>query len=167
MKILQNKILIAIGLFLLFVFIISIIYIIINQPDTNTSKDSSETITYVDPGSGETVITTPNKVPEVATGEDIVTLGFTALIDRGASKEQVDRLKSYFVDYSKNLETPIQEVSITKASIGKVVNDGIVYMDFDVTINRSQTLKAHFQYAGLSDPSLSLYSDNKLIFKSK
>lgn len=166
MKSAKAKILIIIGIFVLLVTFISIIYLILNNKQINNQKDSSETITYIDPGSGETIITTPNKIPETVTGEDILTLGFTSLIDRGMTKNQVDKLKSYFLDYSNTLEKPISEVSISISSIGKTVNNGVVDISFNTTIDREQTIQAKVKYLGLDNPSLVLYKNKKEIFKS-
>ncbi len=137
--------------------------------DPNTtmgdSTDTDYTEIYEDPGSGDTVITNPNKTPENVMGHDIATLGFTKLLDMGVSKEQVDKLKSYFLEYSNGLETPINEVSIDSDSIEKLVEKGSIKIDFEVKVDRKSTLDAEVQYSGLYTPSLKLFdNEGKLVF---
>jgi len=139
------------------------------QPNTETIgslDDTDYTEIYNDPGSGEKVITKPNKTPENVMGHDIVTLGFTKLIDRGVSKSQVDKLKLYFLDYSNTLETPINEISISTDSIGKLVDEGLVNIDFEITIDRKDKLTAEVQYLGFDDPSLKLFKNGSLVFNT-
>jgi len=163
----KNKIIFFILLFVLFFIVISLVYILLNNKDSRTTIDSSETIIYVDPGSGETIIVTPDKIPETSTGKDILALGFNRLIDRGMTKSQVDKLKSYFLDYSNMLKNPIGEVSISVDTIGKLVDNGVVDITFDITIDRDQLLAAKVKYTGFDDPRMSLYKSNKIIYSSR
>lgn len=138
-----------------------------------TISNPSYTTTYVDPGSGETVITTPNKTPEKAAGSNnIIMLGSDSLInDYGMTLNQVNKLKAEFKDFSSSQKTPIKEVSITLAS-GEITSNPDTYgttLKFTITIDRSTTLTAVIDYWGIGDPNLSLYnpSNNTPIFSSK
>ena len=174
MNTLNKKIIISIVIFVLLIGIISVIYIILSGSNTkqDPTKEASYTITYVDPGSGETVITTPNKTPENADGNNITMLGFSKLIsDYGMTFEQVQTLQSEFSDYSISQKTPIKEISITLASVKTTINPdtGNVIDRFTVTIDRGSTLTAQVEYFGIDDPTLKLYNSktNKLVFDSK
>lgn len=138
-----------------------------NTETIGLPNDTDYTEIYTDPGSGEKVITNPNKTPEDVMGHDIVTLGFTKLLDRGVTKSQVDKLKSYFLDYSNTLESPIDEVSISTETIGKLVDDGLVNIDFEIKIDREKTLTAEVEYLGLGDPSLKLFDKGKQVFSKE
>jgi ABC-type glycerol-3-phosphate transport system permease component len=170
----NKKIMMIIGLFVIVIVLFSVVFIIIDSSKTKTdpTKEASYTITYVDPGSGETVITTPNKNPERINGNAITMLGFSKLVsDYGMTFDQVKYLQSKFSNYSSALKTPIKEISITLASITTTVdsNTGDVVDEFTVTIDRTSTLKARVSYFGIDNPTLKLYSptNNKLIFTSK
>ena len=149
--------------------------------DANTSykncpdlKAASCSITYMDPGSGQTVTTTPNKTPEkINVGENPITmLGFSALVnDYGMTFEQIKALKSEFNDYSSTLKTPIKELSFTVKSVETTINPdtGDVEHKFTVTLDRDSTLTAKVEYFGIDDPSLKLYNpeDETQIYSSK
>jgi len=170
----NKKLVIIIASFLMIFGLVSVIYVLIsNQSSKNDpTKDPSYTLTYVDPGSGETVITTPNKTPENMGGFNITMLGFSKLTsDYGMTFDQVKDLQSDFSDYSKSQKTPISEISITLNSITTTIdqNTGDVIDNFIVTINRSSTLKARVTYFGIDNPTLKLYNSktNSLLFTSK
>lgn len=170
----KKKILIIIGIFLMFIVLTSAIYISLNRSNTNKdpTKDPSYTITYVDPGSGETVITTPNQGPELSGRTNNITyLGFAKLLNAGVSDDQIDTIKSDIYDYSSTQRTPIKEISITVVSIRQTVepSTGNVTLRFTLTIDRTSTLVAQVGYFGIGVPTLKLYDSktNKLIFTSK
>ncbi len=138
-----------------------------------TTSNSSYATTYVDPGSGETVITTPNKTPENTAGNNsVILLGSDSLInDYGMTLNQVKKLQAEFTDYSSSQKTPIKEVSITLAS-GEITSNPDNYgttLKFTITIDRSTTLTAVIDYWGIGDPNLSLYNpkNNSQIYSSK
>lgn len=145
--------------------------------DANTSykycpdlKAASCTIEYFDPGSGETVDTTPNQGPELnGRVNNITYLGFAKLLNIGVSGDQIDIIKSDFLKYSSSLETPLKEVSITVASIRQTVNDGDVELKFTLTINRESTLNAQVNYFGIGAPELKLSTtdNDNTIYDSK
>lgn len=149
------------------------------KEDKNTSykycpdiKAASCTIEYKDPGSGETVLTTPNKSPENVGENPITFLGFAALInDYGMTFDQVKALRSEFKNYSKSLETPIKELSITVKSVETTINPDTadVIDKFTVTVDRESTLNAEVEYFGIDDPSLKLYNpdDNTQVYGTK
>ena len=137
-------------------------------------KDASCAVIYIDPGSGETVVNMPNQTPEKAdySGDGIIMLGFSKLIDDyGMTFDQVTKLQSEFSDYSSSQKTPLQEISITLASVKTTVNPdtGITILEFDTTIDRSSILKASVESYGIDNPVLKLYDsgNNQQIYSSK
>lgn len=169
----NKKVMIAVGIFIALIVITTVIYLAFSSPATkkDPTKDPSYTVTYVDPGSGETVISTPNKTPENTNGA-IVMLGFSKLTSNyGMTFDQVKKLQSELSEYSSTLKTPIKEISITLASITTSVNQdtGDVVDRFTITIDRTSTLTATVSYFGIDNPTLNLYNPktNKLIFTSK
>lgn len=129
------------------------------------------TIEYKDPGSGETVLTTPNKTPEGDNKNVIIFLGFGKLIDNyGMTFDQVNTLRSEFKNYSKSLDTPIKELSITLKSVETTIDPDTadVIDKFTATINRESTLNAEVEYFGIDDPTLKLYNpeDNTQVYNS-
>jgi hypothetical protein len=164
---LNKKLVIAAAAFIIFVALISVIYLMFNKTsDNNTPK----AVSYVDPGTGDVVITVPGKTPEDTNGRDITMLGFDRLItDYGMTFEQVKVLQSKLNDYSTVNKNFVQEVSVTLSSVETTINSdtGTATLKFELTINRSIKISAKVSYFGIDNPSLVLYnSNNKQIFKS-
>lgn len=161
MNVVNKKILIIAAIFVALSIITAVIYQVVIT--VNNSKDPTVTKTYVDPGSGETVIDTPNKSPEKAgTGDSIVFLGFTKLLDIGMTYRQVSSVKTDLQTYSSKLKDPVTEASIDSSSISSSVNseNNERTVTFTVKLNRKTNLNAEVIYTGLGNPSFKLYDSN-------
>lgn len=152
------------------VLLISIVLYQVLHSNKRLYVDSSITKTYIDPGSGETVIETPNKSPETAGGDNITMLGFSKLLDVGITNVQLNKIKLYFSDYSLSQETPIKEISIIKSSINQSINRdlGEKTTSFTVTINRKNSLNIQANYTSIDDMILKIYdsTNNTLLYNS-
>jgi len=167
----KKRIIIFIGIFFAFILIISVIYLVVNKPNSTTG-DPTIITTYTDPGSGETVYTTPNKTPESAGPSATITyLGFSKLLNIGMTFDQLTLLKSYFAAYSTDQKTPIKEISITVASLKQIINrdTGEVTVTFNITIDRNSVYNATIKYSSITTLSLTINnpSDNIIIYQSK
>ena len=170
----KKKVLIVIGLFILFVILICIAYIVFNRATNNTSNNKDNENTYIDPGSGETVYNPTNKAPEKEiSGTGIIYLGFSKLLDKGISDIQVKNIKNYINYYSITNNKDIKEVSITVKSINHDIdkdinNKTINITSFIITIDRKSTLDVKLKYKDLREITLELYNpyNNTQIFTS-
>jgi hypothetical protein len=163
----RKRIIIIITIIALFIILIGIIFAI-NSGNINSTKDPSITNIYVDPGSGETVYSTPNKTSEKAGGSSVVILGLSKLLDIGITSNQIIKLRTYFSNYASAQNPKITEISITVASIKRTINNGEVTLDFTITINRGSTMNAKIIYNNINDLNLKLYkvTDNSLVYSS-
>ena len=168
--ILKNKIILVSVIFVLFIGLISIIFILVNSSGDKT-KDPTITERYIDPGSGETVITTPNKTPEInGKNNEAVVLGSSRFTEVGITDTQIHKLWSCFSDYASLQKPALQEISIIVASINKINTDPTTSennIDFEITVDRKTALKARIIYSGLSNLKLEIRdSSNKLLYTS-
>lgn len=163
----KKRIIIIITIFTIFAVLIGIIFAI-NSGNINSAKDPSITNVYVDPGSGETVYSTPNKTPEKAGGSSVVILGLSKLLDIGITSNQIIKLRTYFSNYASTQNPKITEISITVSSIKRTINNGEVTLDFIITIDRGSTMNAKIIYNNINDLILKLYkvTDNSLVYNS-
>src|SRR5438445_11440542 len=96
--------------------ILSIIIIVLAVMQNNRGSSSQPTsTTYVDPGSGETVIEN-NNGPTVGNDQQLnapTFLGFSQLINKGLSSDQVEQIKSALSAYLAKQATKFTEVSLT------------------------------------------------------
>lgn len=164
----NKKVTIAIiGIALLFVSIV--IYQVLHS-NKKGYVDTSVTQTYIDPGSGETVIETPNKSPEKTGGNNIVMLGFSKLLDIGITNIQLNKIKLYLSNYSSSQETPIKEISITTSSISQAMDQDSSEKttNFTVTIDRTYPLNIQTNYISIDDLVLKIYNptNNTLLYSS-
>jgi len=170
----NNKIIMTFIIFSLFIVTVSIIYLIFNHPfnkQTDPTKDPSYKITYVDPGSGATIVTMPNIGPEKAMNDvDTIVTGLDRFTEIGIQKPQRDKLWGYFIKYASSQKVLIKEISVTVASIKKINTeaDDSRSINFEITTDRTIKLKAEIIYSGSSNLRLKIFNDkNKLIYDSK
>lgn len=106
-----------------------------------TNKSETATEVYVDPGSGETIIT-DNKSPqgsEASLKNAIIYPGFSKLLDRGLSTEEIQSIQTTIAEYSLEQEERFKEVSLVVASMRYVKsseNPEISSLTFELKVNR-------------------------------
>lgn len=160
--------------FILFIVIISVIYVTFFQPK---NKDTGKLEKYTDPGSGEVIYSGMNKTVEKSTIEEsneIIYLGFNKLTDIGLSKTQLDKLKSFFRYYKTHKQPDLKEVSVTVSTINHRIvrnqNGGIGknITTFQITVNRKNKFNIETNYDQIYNISIKLFNDDstKLIFSS-
>lgn len=166
------KVIILLAIFIIVFVVLCVVYFVDNNKKTDVTKnDKSTTNTYIDPGSGETVIDPPGKAKEKTDSVNSITyLGFTDLLDHGITYKQFLKLKSHFKQYSIAKKIDIKEVSITLSTYKSKFDQsaGETVMNFEITINRKSKYDAKVTYSGLDMPILYLYEKNSpnLVFKS-
>lgn len=140
-----------------------------SKTDSATNEKKAEL--YTDPGTGEQVVTIPNKTPENTEGHNITMLGFSHLVnDYGMTLEQVKSLQTEFEDYSSQRKEPFHEISITLKEVKTDVDPktGIAELEFPIVLDRTKTETAEVKYFGLDDPELIIKdSKNKVIYNSE
>lgn len=140
-----------------------------NKKETVKYSDKSNSNLYVDPGSGETVSSPSGKNKEKTDTTNTITfLGFTTLLDHGLNYKQLNKLKSYFNQYSLAQKTPINEISITTASYYSPKTTDNKVMNFEITINRKNKLDTKVEINGIDSIILYLYdkTTQKQIYRS-
>lgn len=169
----SNKIKLKLIILFIFIFILFIIfcifYYINNKKETVTYLDKSNNNSYIDPGSGETVSSPSGKTKEKTDTTNTITfLGFTTLLDHGLSYKQLNKLKSYFNQYSLTQKTPINEISITTASYNSPKTTDNRVMNFEITINRKNKLDTKVKINDIDSIILYLYdkTTQKQVYKS-
>jgi len=153
---------------ILIIFLILFAYLRSKQPSVSSNSSS----TYFDSRSGQTVSTPAGKTPEIyGTTIQPVFLGISDLLPVGVSQYQIDDLKSVLNSYSIIAKPSISEFSITVSSINLEPHDPNLTgdnntVDFDITMNRTATYQAKFNFYGLSTARLYLYKNQRLIYDS-
>lgn len=167
-KIKLKLIILSIFIFILFI-LFCIFYYINNKKEAVIYSDKSNSNSYIDPGSGETVNSPSGKTKEKTDTTNTITfLGFTTLLDHGLSYKQLNKLKSYFSQYSLTQKTPINEISITIASYNSQKTTDNRVMNFEITINRKIKLDTKVEINDIDSIILYLYDKKtqKQVYKS-
>jgi hypothetical protein len=136
-------------------------------------EDSVDKNEYYDPGSGETVSDPEGKEPERfnVVGKQLVYLGFSKLLDVGASKYHVEAAKNAFGLYSESRGSDIKEVSIFVSSIKRITPDReeadqTKRITFDVLLNRSEQYQAILENTDTVSAQLVLQKDGSVVYRS-
>lgn len=124
-----------------------------SQRPTDTSNG-----TYVDPGSGETIIDgdTSSQGPTASLKNTIIYPGFSRLVDRGLSPDQVQSVQLALAEYSFENKKDFKEVSLTVDSMRHLLPQGTSTqhtLTFDITVNRKD---AYFMTVAYSDTATCL-----------
>lgn len=158
------------GLVVLMMFLVSalVLYLVFGRSSKSNTTDNAGL--YYDPGSGETVANPPGQTPETygSQGKEITYLGFSKLLDYGASKFQLEATKLAFENYSKTRGNDIKEVSITVSSIknGPDGDDLSIVINFDLKINRQEDYQAQLQLHMIRQVKLTLKKGGTNIYES-
>lgn len=113
---------------------------------TTSSDDKTATYTqteYVDPASGETINDTQGKTPEkYGANPDVpVYYGFSILLDRGLTQDEVNEITAFVNDYNNKLITEgkekLTEVSLYRDSVIHKIENEIDNYTMDLLINRT------------------------------
>lgn len=159
----KKKLLIIFGIFIFIVLIVSFVFILFtNKPDA-IIKDTSLSNPYIDPGSGETIYSQPNKTPEKYNNSNQITyLGFSKLVDTGLTSIQLDKLKVYLDAFSLKQNPIITEISLTVASINQNINQvtSDKLITFEITTNRTSKNNIQLKYTGINDLTLIILDPN-------
>lgn len=121
---------------------------------------------YVDPGSGETIIDS-DKSPQgtdLSLKNAIIYPGFSKLIDRGLSPAQVQSIQSVISEYSLKQSEPFKEVSLTVDSVRHILPQGestTHMMTFELTVDRKTPYFVEAEYENMSSINTKLYSSDR------
>jgi hypothetical protein len=142
-----------------------------NDSASNKKSDSG---TYYDPGSRETVSDPPGKTPENFGGDskEPIYLGFSKLLGSGLTNYQLSALKKGLFDYSVVKNLGIKELSIDIDSIefaprSRENPSEVETLYFDLTIDRKERHKVQLDYMGLSTVRFYLYKNSVVIYDSQ
>lgn len=129
-----------------------------------TTQPSSDT--YVDPGSGETIVNNgkSRQGSEASLKNSIVYLGFSKLIDRGLSPVQIQSIQSAFKSYSLKQTDKFKEVSLTVDSIRHLLPQGestTHTITFTATANRKISYFVTVEYSDTTSCITTIRSDDK------
>ena len=124
------------------------------------TPDGSDSNSYTDPGSGETIYDSnlTESVNDTVTDDGISFLGFSKLLDSGVEPEQIDTIKKQFGVFSMEQGVEVTEVSITTQSINQESDpdNSQEIISFEATINRQTKLQAKATY-NIYDASSNIY----------
>ncbi len=142
-----------------------------NNKTKKSKSDSKNPDIYIDPGTGEKVVTIPGKTPENTNGHNITMLGFAHLVnDYGMTFEQVKKLQSEFEDYSSKKDASFHELSLTLKEIRTTVDssNGTAELSIPIVLDRKEKEIAKVSYFGIDNPTLTIYnSDDVQVYSSK
>jgi hypothetical protein len=133
---------------------------------TNQRSTNTPTGTYVDPGSGETIIDsdTSSQGPTASLKNTIIYPGFSRLIDRGLSPDQVQSVQLALAEYSFENKKNFKEVSLTVDSIRHLLPQGTSTqhtLTFDITVNRKDKYFMSVAYSDTATCVTKLYAADK------
>jgi len=137
----KKKILIFIGIFILFVAIISVIYLYFNNSTSKNNQGSSTVNIYTDPGH----------------------YGIDKLLDLGITTTQMNSLESFFSAYASAQKTSVKEITISLSSMRLTVNKdtGEKKLTFTVKTDHNAILNAQSSYTFFDDMTLNLYDSTR------
>ncbi len=125
----------------LFLLVIVVLVVISSNNNTETTGVVDQN-KYVDPASGETVLSPEGKVPESEVNSDLIILGITKLLDIGISNNQMSQVELILEEYSKTIKaggSKITEISFDVSSFKQNINQDTseVVVTSKLIINRS------------------------------
>lgn len=159
---LSKRNLIIIGSFFGAVIIILGVVGFVTQSRPNAASPDEKG--YVDPGSGEVIKS--DKSPqgtEDANKNAVIFPGFSKLLDRGLSTEQIQSIQSTIIAYSLQKNEKFKEVSLDVSSMGHMLptdtaNYHSVY--FSITVNRATKYFIDTQYENTTSIKTKIYKDD-------
>jgi hypothetical protein len=160
---LNKRHLIIIGsIFGLLVIILSIVgFVMQSKPGSDTPDEAS----YVDPGSGEVIRS--DKTPQAtedALKNAVIFPGFSQLISRGLSAEQIQSVQSALITYSLEKKKQFKEVSLQTDSVRHILPQGqstTHMLTFDITANRVDSYYITVEYNDTITAKTKLYAADK------
>lgn len=140
---------------------------IIGFATQSTQKDAAapDEKGYVDPGSGEVIKS--DKSPqgtEEATKNAVIFPGFSKLINRGLSPEQIQAIQSTLISYSIEKEKRFKEISLQVDSVRHILPQGASRthtLTFDIVTNRTDKYYVTAEYDNSSTAKTKLYASDK------
>ena len=128
---------------------------------------------YVDPGSGEIVVTdsplTQSSIENPNAGAPTY-LGFSFLNDRGLSIDQVEFTKNALYEYSQQQSNSFHEISLIKdsARYGAKPSEPVSELQFNIRVNREDLYYVTLTYSDLDSVTVKLYErDQKTLLFTK
>jgi hypothetical protein len=134
-----------------------------------TQKSSPTAVTpdeegYVDPGSGEVIKS--DKSPqgtEESRENAMIFPGFSKLLERGLSAEQIQSIQSTIIAYSLEKNAGFKEVSLDVSSMGRLLpkdNNGLHSVYFNITVNRKTKYFIDTQYNDTTTIKTKIYQED-------
>lgn len=176
----KKKLLVIISLFVGISAIAVGLVLLTKHFDTSSNSPSQpgvvEQNSYIDPATGDTVLSPTGKAVEPASGYDgVLILGLSKLLDIGVSSVQVESIKSDLNIFAKNNrvgESNITEVSLVSDSLSQVVDQstGLKKIKGIISVNREKSsYNIEFLYYGVADMETDIYNsvNNSLIYRTE
>lgn len=132
---------------------------------SNSDEAAPDEQGYVDPGSGEVI--KADKAPqgtEESRKNAIIYPGFSKLIDRGLSPEQLQSVQQTIAAYSVENKKDFKEVSLTVDSIRHLLPQGestTHTLTYDITVNRKDKYFMTVAYSDMVTCVTKLYASDK------
>lgn len=168
----RKLILVVIGVVCFVLFSAWVMYSVLTRNDSGGNK--TDTGSYYDPGSRETVSDPPGKTPENFGGDskEPIYLGFSKLLGSGLTNYQLSALKKGLFDYSIVKNLGIKELSIDIDSVefaprSRENPSEVETLYFDLTIDRKEKHKVQLDYTGLSTVRFNIYKNGTVIYDSQ
>lgn len=157
----RKKIIIAIAIFVILSIAAVILAVLQNTRDSSPQPTST---TYVDPGSGETIIES-NNGPTAGNTQQLnmpIFLGFSKLTEKGLSSDQVEQVKSALSAYSAKQTTRFSEISLTVATITRIqsATDPDI-TEFSIKVNRKDDYFVRVESPTVLSTTTKLYTADK------
>lgn len=139
----QLRFVIILGFAVVAAGIVGIIAMITSSSDNKTATYTQTE--YVDPASGETINDTQGKTPEkYGANPDVpVYYGFSVLLDRGLTQDEVNEITAFVNDYNNKLITEgkekLKEVSLYRDSVKHKIEGGVDSYTMDLLIDRTNS----------------------------
>lgn len=136
-------------------------FIMQSKPDAAVPDEQG----YIDPGSGEVIKT--DKSPqgtEDSRKNAVIFPGFSQLISRGLSPEQVQTVQTTLITYSLENKKQFKEVSLQVDSVRHILPQGAStthMLTFDIVTNRSDKYYVTVEYENTDTAKVKLYAGDK------
>ena len=117
-----------------------------------SNKSSQNRKTYTDSVSGEENkdTTASNQGTDVSLKNTIIYPGFSQLINRGLSPEQIQSIQSTILEYSLAKDKGFKEVSLDTSSVRHILPQGSSQkhtITFDIKVNRTDDYSVSVEYS--------------------
>lgn len=172
----KKKFIIVFCILVVFVVILFVVSFISqrNQQDAGLNNSDVDQNSYIDPVTGEVVLTPGGRTDEGITSTDSVLLGFSKLLDMGLSSDQQDLAVSYISSYGENQTLDgekITMISLDSSTIKQNINQdsGEIMITSNIVVNKTVTQRLEISYISINryDIFLQIFdSSNKLVFTS-